>query len=185
MIFRSGVWAACMIICLILGTYAYAMPTEVENTGDLVVRYSQRLNEQLQAFEKSLRDLREGRTRRALASIESARAYEAYTADIQNIWAISQDKTAQQLFDSVRVTRKKLPVEAVSAPKDDVSASSKQTTLYNPEPLETTIKRVMDLTRPDSAKERATFAFEFAKDVWEQVKKQQDTASKLAAETNK
>jgi hypothetical protein len=174
-----------MIVCLILDPLAHAAPPEVENTGDLVVRYSQRLNEQLQAFEKSLQDLRAGRTRRARASIESARAYEAYTANIRDLWAVSQDKTAQQLFDSVRATRKKLPAGDASAPKDDTSAPPQQTPLYNPEPLETTIKRVMDLTRPNSAKERATFAFDFAKSVWEQVKKQQDTASKIAAEANK
>lgn len=185
MIFKTGVRTTCMIVCLMLGPVAYAEPTKVQITGDLVVRYSQRLNEQLQAFEKALQDMRAGRTRRTQASIESARAYEAYTADVRDLWGVSQDKTAQQLFDTVRATRKKPLNGSVSAPGDDTSEPRQQTPLYNPELLETTIKRVMDLTHSDSAKDRATFAFDFAKDVWEQVKKQQDTAAKLVTETDK
>lgn len=185
MISRAGLRTMYIFVWLTLGPPVHAAPTEVEQTGDLVVRYSQRLNEQLQAFEKALLEQRAERAKRTQASIESAKAYEAHTADIRDLWAVSQDKTALQLFDSVRGTRKKLPGAEVSELKDATSASSQQTRLYNPEPIETTIKRVMDLTRSDSAKERATFAFEFAKGVWTQVKKQQDTASELTVETNK
>ncbi|HNP82739.1 MAG TPA: hypothetical protein PKN47_14860 [Nitrospira sp.] len=184
MIFKVGLRTACMIVCLILGSPVHAAPTEVEQTGDLVVRYSQRLNEQLQSFEKVLQEQRAGRIKRAQASIESAKAYEAHTADIRDLWAVSQDKTALQLFDSVRATRKKLPAAEVPEPKGDIQTSSQEPLFYKPEPLETTIKKVLDLTRSESAKERATFAFEFAKGVWTQVKKQQDAASKLTAETN-
>ncbi|TXG84169.1 MAG: hypothetical protein E6R14_05340 [Thermomicrobiales bacterium] len=184
MIFRFGWWTACMIVCLTPSSPAHAAPTEVEQTGDLVVRYSQRLNEQLQALEKSLQEQRVGRTKRTQASIESAKAYEAHTADIRDLWAVSQDKTALQLFESVRATRKRSQGTDGPEPKNDIPASSQQTLFYNPEPLETTIKKVLDLTRSESAKERATFAFEFAKGVWTQVKKQQESAAKLTVETS-
>ena len=152
-------------------------PAEVKNTGDLVVRYSQRLNEELQSFEKSLEAQKAKRKQRITYWTGRAESNEVYVNTIKRQWTVSEDKIAKHLFNSVRESRSKPSRLKLKAPEaDSALKQNNKEKVYDPEPMETTIKLVGDLTKEESLKEQVEFTFGFAKEVWSQVKEKQNEA---------
>ncbi len=171
--------------CILAVLTGCASLEEAQTTGDLVVRYSQRLNTELQAFEKSLGANHKARAARIDDWDRKAQAHEEYVTATVRVWSVSQDKTAEHLYKSVRTSRPaslELTLSLAPVSKEKGDKKKKQQKLYDPKPIETTIKRVQDLTREESFKDRVKFAFGFAKDVWSQVKGKQDEARNNADE---
>jgi hypothetical protein len=168
-------------VILLSGLTGCATPPEVKETGDLVVRYSQRLNEELQAFEKSLETRRASRNQRIADRTQKTKANEAYVNTLQRLWTVSQDKTAEHLFESVRSSRPK-PLElSLTLPATTMVVNKKKKEkLYDPQIIETTILHIRKLTAGESPREQIDFFFEFAKEVWSQVSENQKQAESQA-----
>ncbi len=178
--------------CIMAGLSSCASLEEARTTGDQFVLYSQRLNTELQAFEKSLESNRKTRGARIDDWDRKAQAYEEYVTATSRVWSVSQDKNAEHLFKSVRTSRPApLDLTFSLAPnsKEKGTKEKKKQKLYDPKSIETTIKRVQDLTREESFRDRVEFAFGFAKDTWSQVKGKQNEAKEevdnAAKEANK
>jgi hypothetical protein len=155
-----------------------ALP-EAKETGDAVILYSERLNRELTAAEKTLSESRAVRAEKAREDALAAEQNERQVAVKQREWAVAENKTAEHLFDSVRKGREQpldftLSISAAGSMRSDTQGGK----LYDPAPLETVIKRIEDLTKSGSLRDRTESAFQFGKDIWTDMEKKQEQEDK-------